>query len=102
MMGEFVWAAARKGDEDASRARVNLMATAEIGDRDETLFIKDPMASEEGTATEQLVRSVAVGYLECVLQRELQEASVGRVLLEELWPGNLSATGIVAGVGRIA
>jgi hypothetical protein len=51
--GEFVWATARRGDEDTSRARVNLMATAEIGDRDEALFIKDPMASEEGTATER-------------------------------------------------
>ena len=103
MMGEFVWAAARKGDEDASRARVNLMATAEIGDRDEALFIKDPVASEEGTATERNWSAPSPqGCLECVLQRELQEASVGRVLLEELWPGNLSATGIVAGVGRIA
>ena len=40
--------------------------------------------------------------LEGVLQRKLQEASVGRVLLEELWPSDLSAIRVVVLGGWIA
>src|ERR1700677_92580 len=100
--GEFVWATAWRGDEDASRTRASLMATAEIGDRNKALFIKDPMASKEGTATERNWSALSPqGCLECVLQRELQEASVGRVLLEELRPGDLSTVRVVVSGGRI-
>ena len=39
--------------------------------------------------------------LEGILQRKLQESSVGCVLLEELWPSDLSAVRVVVLGGRI-